>query len=77
MTGLVVNKGTNTPRAEYDRLKAVLTNCARGSADVENRDAHPDFRAHLLGKLNWVAQANPVRGAKLMSLFESIDWNGK
>ncbi len=53
--GVVVNARTNVPRATFDRLKAVLTNCARHGPGDQNRDNHPDFRAHLTGRVAHVA----------------------
>lgn len=29
---------------------------------------------HLLGKINWVKQLNPARGARLMKIFDEIEW---
>lgn len=74
VTGIVVNKGVNLPRTEYDRLKATLTNCARHGPAGQNRDAHPAFRAHLEGRVAWAEQLNPRRGAKLRALFDRIAW---
>ncbi len=74
VTGLVVNERPNVPRAEYDRLKAILTNCIRHGPHSQNRASHPDFRAHLLGRVSHVLHANPGRGARLMSMFEAISW---
>ncbi len=75
VTGLVVNEHPNIPRREYDRLKAVLTNCIRRGVASENRDSHPDFRAHLLGRVSYVQRVNPARGTKLQALFDAIEWD--
>ncbi len=75
VTGLVVNAHPNVPRAEYDRLKAILHRCCTDGAEAQNRDAHPDFRAHLLGRIAWVAATNPRRGEKLRAAFARIDWS--
>lgn len=72
---VVVNTRTNVARPEYDRLKAILTNCRRHGAATQNRDGHADFRAHLQGRVAWVASVAPARGAKLRALFEAIDWS--
>lgn len=72
--GLVVNERPNVPRGEYDRLKAVLTNCRRHGPRSQNRDEHSDFRAHLQGRVAWVEAVTPARGAKLRALFDAIDW---
>lgn len=74
VTGVIVNARPNIPRHEYDRLKATLTNCFRHGPTGQNRESHPDYRAHLAGKVAHVAAINPVRGRKLWQLFDQIDW---
>ena len=54
VTGIVVNAHPNVPRAEYDRLKAIIH---RGDYD----------RDQILGHIAWVEHLNPARGAKLRS----------
>lgn len=75
VTGLVINEKPNLRRVEFDRLKATLTNCLRHGPATQNRRCHPDFRAHLLGRLAYLDQVNPARGAKLQALFERIRWD--
>jgi hypothetical protein len=75
VTGLVVNDKPNVPRKEYDRLKAILTNCVRHGPASQNREAHADFRAHLLGRVSHVQHVNPLRGERLRALFARIQWN--
>lgn len=72
--GIVVNQRVNVSRAELDRLRATLHNAARRGPDGENRDGHPDFCAHLRGRIAWVESLNPHQGAKLRRRFEQIDW---
>ncbi len=72
LTGLIINDGTNICREEYDRLKAILTNAGRHGLASQNRDAHPYFRFHLLGRIAFVAQTNAARGDKLCRLFAKI-----
>jgi hypothetical protein len=74
LTGIVVNEHPNIRRADYDRIKAVLHHCARGDPASQNREGRTDFREHLLGRIGYVKQLNPARGAKLESLFARIDW---
>jgi retron-type reverse transcriptase len=74
VTGIVVNERPNAPRAEYDRLKAVLHDAARNGPAAANRAGHADFRAHLLGRISWVRSTNPERAAKLDRSFAMIDW---
>ncbi len=74
LAGVVVNQHPNAPRAEVDRLKAILTNCIRHGPASQNRDGHADFRAHLQGRVAWVGQRNPARGERLRALFDAIPW---
>jgi RNA-directed DNA polymerase len=74
VTGIVVNARTNPPRAEFDQLKAILTNCIRKGADTQNREHRSDFRAHLMGKIAHFSAINPSRGQKLWELFDRIVW---
>lgn len=74
LAGLVVNQQLNVMRADYDRLKATLTNCARHGAESQNREQRPDFQAHLLGRISFIEAVNPARGARLQALFDQIRW---
>lgn len=74
LAGVVVNSRLNVGRMEYDRLKALLTNCLRRGAASQNRAGHKDFRAHLLGRISFVEMVNTTRGAKLRAIFDRIDW---
>lgn len=75
VTGIVVNSHCNIKRADYDTLKAILTNCQRHNPASQNREGHADFRAHLAGKLAYMRMINPVRTTKLQTLFEQIKWS--
>jgi RNA-directed DNA polymerase len=74
LAGLVTNERVNVSRASYDELKAILTNCARHGPASQNRDAHPAFRAHLEGRVAFVASVNVVKGARLRAIFDRIVW---
>lgn len=74
VTGVVVNARPNLPRADFDRLKAILTNCARHGPAGQNRDGRADFRAHLAGRVAHLAAVNPARGRKLWAIFDRIAW---
>ncbi len=74
LAGIVVNQHPSVPRADFDRLKATLTNCIRNGAASQNRTGHEDFRSHLLGRVSFVAMINPARGERLRKLFEQIAW---
>jgi hypothetical protein len=74
LAGVVVNEHPNVRREEYDRLKAILTNCLRHGPASQNRDGHTDFRGHLAGHVAYVAMLNPARGQRLRALFDRIPW---
>ncbi|MFB9376094.1 reverse transcriptase family protein [Kineococcus gynurae] len=76
VTGLVVNAGPRVRRSEVDRLRAILHNAVRSGPQSQNRDGHPDFRAHLLGRIAWVGAADPARGERLRETFQRIEWPG-
>jgi RNA-directed DNA polymerase len=74
LAGVVVNRRLNIRRADFDRLKAILVNCCRYGPADQNRQSHPDFRAHLRGRIAFVEQLHPARGKRLLKLFEEISW---
>jgi hypothetical protein len=71
---VVVNQKPNLPRAEFDRLKAILHQCVLHGPVAQNRECHADWRAHLQGRLAWAAQLNPAKAQRLQRLFERIVW---
>jgi RNA-directed DNA polymerase len=71
LAGLVVNAAPAVPRAEYDRLRAILHDAARHGIDAANRDGRADFAAHLAGRVAWVAHRHPARAAKLHRLLSA------
>ena len=75
LAGAVVNVRPNLPRDDFDALKATLHNCLTRGPLGQDRGGHPDFRAHLLGRIAHLASLNPARGAKLRGLFDRIDWS--
>ncbi|HTL33030.1 MAG TPA: reverse transcriptase family protein [Kofleriaceae bacterium] len=74
IAGVVVNEKLGVARDELDRLRATLHNCVRTGPAAQNRDGHADFRAHLLGRVSWIASLDPAKGAKLMDAFRRIAW---
>jgi hypothetical protein len=75
VAGIVVNDKLAVTRADVEQLRAILHNCVRTGPAAQNRDRHPDFRAHLLGRVAWVASVDPARGARLRAAFERIRWD--
>ena len=74
IVGLVVNELPNIRRTDFDSLKATLTNCVRYGPATQNRAAHPNFRAHLAGRIAFVKSIHSAKGAKLEKLMERIAW---
>lgn len=75
LAGLVVNEKPNIARDTFDQLKAILTNCIRHGAASQNREGHPHFRAHLEGRVSFVASVNATKGQKPRSRWEAIHWD--
>jgi RNA-directed DNA polymerase len=75
LAGLVVNERANIHRADFDQLKAILTNCIRLGPATQNRLEHPRFRAHLQGKVAFMTSIHPTRGQKLKRLLAQINWD--
>ena len=76
LAGLVINDHPNVMRADFDRLKATLTNCVRFGPESQNRDALPYFRAHLEGRLAFMASINPAKAVRLRKVFFMIEFVG-
>ena len=74
LAGVVVNKRTNVPRADYDRLKATLVNSIRHGPQTQNRAGNDDFYAHLKGRIAFVEMLSPSRGRRLRELLDRIEW---
>ena len=74
LAGLVTNARINVVRRDFDRLKAVLTNCVRSGPDSQNREGRPHFRSHLQGRIAFVEMVNLEKGRRLRAIFERIQW---
>ena len=74
LAGLVTNQRPNIARRDFDRLKAVLTNCVRLGPESQNREGRPRFRAHLEGRVAFVEMVNPNKGKRLREILERIPW---
>lgn len=75
LAGLIVNEKPAVPRRYYEQLEAILTNCIRHGPRSQNREDVPDFRAHLEGRIGFVAMVNRDKAVRLKTLFTSIDWD--
>jgi len=73
--GIIVNEKINVVRKDYDTLKAILHHCLIHGPASQNRARHPEFQAHLAGRIAQMSYVNPHRGEKLKSLYEQVDWS--
>jgi RNA-directed DNA polymerase len=71
---IVVNAGTNLPRDEFDRLKAILHRCAVDGPSSQNRESLPHWEQHLRGRVAWAAQLNAAKAQRLGRVLARIDW---
>ena len=74
LAGLVANTRINVRRTDFDRLKAILTNCVRLGPESQNREAHSCFRSHLEGRVAWVETINPEKAKRLRMILNNIRW---
>lgn len=74
LAGIVVNQQESLPRCDLELLEATLTNCIRSGPESQNRAAHPNFRAHLGGRIGFVEMINGTKGQRLRGLFNAINW---
>ncbi|HKS72018.1 MAG TPA: reverse transcriptase family protein [Terriglobales bacterium] len=74
LAGLVTNQKVNIMRPDFDRLKAILTNCVRLGPSSQNREGHPEFREQLAGKVSFIETINPGKGKRLRALYQKIVW---
>lgn len=71
--GLVTNERAHVPRAERERLEAILTNAARHGLESQNRDGNPQFLASLRGRVAWVEHVHPPHARKLRRLLAACE----
>lgn len=74
VTGIVVNRTPNLPRQQYDRLKAMLHNCARHGPATQTDSGIGVLRDHLAGHIAHLSAIHPVRGLRLKRLFDQVQW---
>lgn len=72
VTGVVVNAKPGIPREEVRRLRAILHAAARTGLEAQNREHHPDFAAHVLGKISYLSMIDPAKGAVLRAAYDRL-----
>jgi hypothetical protein len=74
ITGIVVNKKSSPGRGLYRELRAIIHNCVKYGPETQNRGLHPNFRAHLRGRIAQFQYLNPRMGSQVLSEFDKICW---
>jgi retron-type reverse transcriptase len=72
VTGVTVNHKLSVPRSEWRTLRAILHNAAKRGLDSQNRENHPNFLAHLRGRIAFIHMVDPARAAKLYAALERL-----
>lgn len=72
VTGLTVNDRPAVPREVVRTLRAILHNAERRGLAAQNRDNHPDFAAHLRGRVAYVSMVDPERGEALRAALDRV-----
>jgi Reverse transcriptase (RNA-dependent DNA polymerase) len=72
---VVVNRAPNLARDQFDRLKAILHQCAVHGPSTRNREGIAHWREHLQGRVAWAAQLNAAKAVRLRRLLDAIDWS--
>jgi len=74
LAGIIVNQKPNLGRKDLDLLEAILNNCVRHGPESQNRASHPNFRAHLEGRVGFVEMVSREKGERLRELLKGIQW---
>ena len=75
VTGIVVNHPTkiSLPRRERRLLRAILHNAKKTGLPAQNRNGHPDFAAHLRGKIAYLAMIDPAAARPLRQQLDQLE----
>lgn len=65
VTGVVVNAKTAVAREDVRVLRAILHNAAKHGLASQNRAGHPNFEAHLRGRVAFVSMVDPTKAEAL------------
>jgi RNA-directed DNA polymerase len=65
VTGVTVNTRLAISRDEYKLLRATLHNAAKHGLASQNHKHHPDFAAHLRGRVEYACMIDPTRATRL------------
>jgi len=62
LAGIVTNERLNVVRADFDKLKAILTNCVRHGRRARIARGIRRFSSNLDGRVGFVEMVNPAKG---------------
>ena len=75
LLGTVFNRHPNLPKEKYYKIRAIVHNCKVHGFDSQFQRAGKSSSGELIywlrGKINWLCQLNPNRGAKLKHKFDA------
>jgi hypothetical protein len=74
VAGIVVNERVNIMREQFDLLKATLHRHAVHGVNGLGAQEQQRMRAHLLGRIAWVAQLNPTKADRLRRIYARNAW---
>jgi len=74
VTGIVVNEPgkLGLAREEVRRLRAIVHNAEKTGLAAQNRDGHPDFRAHLMGKIGYLSMVDGPKAEALRAALARV-----
>ncbi len=74
VTGIVVNDKARLTlrRDEVRKLRAILHNAKKTGLKAQNRDQHPDFVAHLRGKIAYLGMVDRARADEFTTALEAL-----
>lgn len=70
VTGVTVNQKLGIGRREVRELRAILHNAQKHGLESQNREGHPNFEAHLRGRIAFVAMVDPTTAPPLRAALE-------
>ena len=71
--GLIINEKVNMPKKEIEEVKRILHKAKNSGLETQNKNNHPNFRAHIAGRIVQIKIFNPDVGEKLWEKFRSLN----
>lgn len=75
VTGLIVNqKKLSIGRKKYHILKSIIYNCKTKGILSQNKNDHPNFKKHLVGKISALKKIDIWKWYKLKKEIDNLNW---